>query len=111
MFQFRTKFFFLDKMDWWLCTDRFTIADISLTVLLDRLARLGLEQHFWGGGKRPKIENYYLRVQQRDSYKKTIPTFITDLSIIVGTPLIIGVSLFTVITVVVGGLFYFRIKQ
>ncbi|XP_022187896.1 ganglioside-induced differentiation-associated protein 1 [Nilaparvata lugens] len=60
-----------DKM--WLCTDSFTIADVALTILLDRLYLLGLESYFWTNGKKKNIELYYARVQQRESYKQTVP--------------------------------------
>ncbi|KAK9743620.1 Glutathione S-transferase, N-terminal domain [Popillia japonica] len=61
------------KENWWLCSDRFTVADISLTILLERLNQLGFESRCWTGGRRPNIENYYENVKLRDSYKKTIP--------------------------------------
>ncbi|CAH1367370.1 unnamed protein product [Tenebrio molitor] len=62
-----------DKEDWWLCSSRFTIADVELAVLLARISQLGLEYVFWSGGRRPSIEKYYERVKLRDSYKKTFP--------------------------------------
>ncbi|KAI4470385.1 gdap1 isoform a [Holotrichia oblita] len=61
------------KENWWLCSDRFTVADISLTILLERLNQLGFESRCWTGGRRPNIEKYYENVKLRDSYKKTIP--------------------------------------
>lgn len=99
-----------ERANWWLCSDRFTIADISLTILLDRLSRVGLANHFWGEGKRPHLREYYQRVQNTDSYKKAVPTPMTDISLMFQSrgPIILGVSLVTIITVVVGGYFYFK---
>ncbi|KAK6617070.1 hypothetical protein RUM43_014672 [Polyplax serrata] len=99
-----------EKADWWLFTDRFTIADISFTLLLDRLSRLGMELNFWKGGMRPHVEMYYHRAQERESYKKIIPTLSTDLSFFMKTrgSLIVGISLLTVATVVVGSFLRFR---
>ncbi|CAG9793886.1 unnamed protein product [Diatraea saccharalis] len=57
----------------WLCCEHFTIADINLAILLQRLWELGFEGRFWSGGKRPLLEKYFDRVKQRDSFKQTIP--------------------------------------
>lgn len=64
------------RENWWLCSDRFTVADISLTILLERLNQLGFESRFWKNGKRQHVEKYYGRVKQRESYKRTIPTML-----------------------------------
>ncbi|XP_066256128.1 ganglioside-induced differentiation-associated protein 1 isoform X2 [Euwallacea similis] len=80
------------RQDWWLCTDRFTVADISLTILMLRISQIGMEPYFWIEGKRPQVEKYFARVQQRESYKKTAPTafslvktiFKTQTSLILG---------------------------
>lgn len=102
--------FISDQCDWWLCCDRFTVADISLAVLLSRLSSLGMERNFWTGGMRPQIEIYYKRVQERDSFKKAMPTPMTDFSFFLKSKasLIIGVSLFTAITITIGGYLYLR---
>jgi len=99
-----------DKQNWWLCSDRFTVADIALTVLLERLSQLGYESHFWKEGKRPHIEKYYTRVKQRDSYKKTIPTMFFHVKMFISTyqkPLIIGlgISVVAAVAVIVGGVY------
>ncbi|XP_049874421.1 ganglioside-induced differentiation-associated protein 1 [Pectinophora gossypiella] len=57
----------------WLCCENFSIADINLAVLLQRLWELGFEDRYWAKGKRPLLENYYERVKQRESFKKAIP--------------------------------------
>jgi len=97
-----------DQQNWWLCCDRFTVADIGLTILLDRLNRLGLEQHFWEAGKKPHILQYYRRVQQRDSYKKTIPSAVSLVRMFIQTqaPLIVGAAV--AVAAIVGGIFYYR---
>ncbi|KAL4707665.1 hypothetical protein ACJJTC_014846 [Scirpophaga incertulas] len=58
----------------WLCCETFTIADINLAILLQRLWELGLENRFWANGKRPLLEKYYKCVKQRNSFKQTIPS-------------------------------------
>lgn len=67
----------------WLCCENFTIADINLAILLQRLWELGFEGRFWAGGKRPLLENYYERVKLRDSFKRTIPNLPVHLKMIV----------------------------
>ncbi|KOB68773.1 Ganglioside-induced differentiation-associated-protein [Operophtera brumata] len=57
----------------WLCCETFSIADINLAVLLQRLWELGFEDRYWSHGKRPLLEDYFNRVRQRDSFKLTIP--------------------------------------
>ncbi|KAH1010467.1 hypothetical protein HUJ05_004756 [Dendroctonus ponderosae] len=81
-----------DKTNWWLCTDEFTVADVSLTILLVRVNQIGMEPYFWTNGKRPHVEQYFMRVQERDSYKKTIPTAFSLVKTVFKTqmPLIIG---------------------
>jgi hypothetical protein len=76
--------------------------------LLDRLNRLGLEHYFWEGGKKPHISQYYHRVQQRDSYKKTVPSALSLVKMFVQTraPLIVGAI--TAMTVIIGGIYYYR---
>lgn len=98
--------FFFSDMQLWLCSDRFTIADIELTILLERLNQLGLESRFWSYGKRPFIEKYYERVKQRGSYKKTIPSlFVLVKLLFTQSPIYAGIGVFTAVAVFVGGLF------
>ncbi|XP_066991991.2 ganglioside-induced differentiation-associated protein 1 [Anabrus simplex] len=96
--------------DWWLCSDRFTVADIALTILLDRLYRLGLDNYFWGSGKKPHVSNYYRRVQLRDSFKKAVPSTLFHLKTLfqMQTPLIIGIGVVAALAVILGGIFYFK---
>nr|CAD7573550.1 unnamed protein product [Timema californicum] len=86
------------------------VADVSLTILLDRLARLGLATYFWGADKKPYLKQYYHRVQLRDSYKKTVPSTLLNLKMLfmMKTPLYIGIGVVTIAFVVVGGVFLFK---
>ncbi|KAL0270435.1 UNVERIFIED_CONTAM: hypothetical protein PYX00_007845 [Menopon gallinae] len=92
----------------WLCCDQFTMADISLTILLDRLSRVGLANYFWTNGKRSNIEKYYQRVQKRDSYRQAVPAVVTDLKYVVQSNAHFMIGLITIMTVVVGSVLYFK---
>ncbi|KAF2899502.1 hypothetical protein ILUMI_06674 [Ignelater luminosus] len=99
------------KENWWLCSDRFTVADISLTILLERLNQLGFESRFWKNGKRRHVEKYYARVKQRESYKKTIPTMLFHVKMFLVTykkPVLIalGIGVAAVIALIVAGSIY-----
>ncbi|CAG9761571.1 unnamed protein product [Ceutorhynchus assimilis] len=98
------------KQNWWLCSDKFTIPDISLTILLLRINQIGMEPFFWTDGKRPNIEKYFNRVQERDSYKKTVPGTFSLIKTIFKNqaPLILGVSIAAAIALIVGGWFVVR---
>ncbi|XP_054241423.1 ganglioside-induced differentiation-associated protein 1 isoform X1 [Indicator indicator] len=52
----------------WLCGDFFSLADVSLAVILHRLKFLGLARRNWGNGKRPNLEAYYERVLKRKAF-------------------------------------------
>ncbi|XP_046660311.1 ganglioside-induced differentiation-associated protein 1 isoform X1 [Homalodisca vitripennis] len=96
----------------WLCSERFTVADISLTILLDRLYLLGLETRYWSDGKKPGIARYYARVCQRDTYKQTVPSQITHLKTFLEMQpgLVIGTVIFTAIAVIIGGFLFLKKK-
>lgn len=93
-----------------MCAAQFTVADICLTILLDRISRLGLEHQFWGGEKNPFLKKYYLRVQQRDSYNKTIPSSLVLVKMLVNTqpPIVVGVGVVAVVAVLVGVIYLFK---
>lgn len=98
-------FCLFSDMQWWLCSDRFTIADIELTILLERLNQLGLESRLWSNGRRPYIEKYYERVKQRESYKKTIPSLLVLIKLLfTQSPIYAGIGIFTAVAVIAGGL-------
>lgn len=94
----------------WLCSNNFTLADVSLTILLVRLSSLGLEKYFWTDGKKPLIEDYYRRVQERESFKKSIPDLYFHLKILFNsqTPLGIGVGIVGTIGFIAGAAFIFK---
>lgn len=56
----------------WLCCEKFTIADLSLAMLLHRLYCLGLDDFFWCQ-KRPIIATYFKRISERESFQKSLP--------------------------------------
>ncbi|XP_022912220.1 ganglioside-induced differentiation-associated protein 1 [Onthophagus taurus] len=95
-----------EKSNWWLCSDRFTVADISLTILLERLNQLGLESHFWSLGKKPFLCTYYDRVQQRSSYKKAIPNTCVHIKTFVMSqnPVHLAVGTTATIAILIGGI-------
>lgn len=92
--------------DWWLCSDRFTVADIGLTVLLERLNNIGLDERFWTNGKRPHIEKYFEKVKKRESYKQTMPSKMFFFKMVLcQSPVLIGVSVVALLSLIVGGVF------
>ena len=56
----------------WIAGDRFTLADVSWVVILDRLAEADWADCFWGGGKRPAVASYWERLRARPSYRTEI---------------------------------------
>lgn len=56
----------------WIAGDRFTLADVSWVVILDRLAEADWDRHFWSDGQRPTIAAYWQRLQARPSYASEI---------------------------------------
>ncbi|KRT78723.1 Glutathione S-transferase [Oryctes borbonicus] len=94
-----------DKKNWWLCTDRFTVADVSLAILLERLNQLGFESRFWTGGRRPNIEKYYENVKLRESYTKTIPStcFHVKMLICSQNPTHLGLGIAAAVAIIIGG--------
>lgn len=94
----------------WLCCENFSIADISLAILLQRLWELGFEDRFWANGKRPSIENYYERVKQRDSFKRTIPNLPVHLKMIVMSqpPVYVGAASAATVGAVLAVVYIFK---
>lgn len=56
----------------WLCGEKFTIADISLCVLLNRLKVLGLLDKYFVDDNFEHLKDYFKRAQLRDSFKRTM---------------------------------------
>ncbi|KAJ0178274.1 hypothetical protein K1T71_006097 [Dendrolimus kikuchii] len=94
----------------WLCCEHFSIADINLAVLLQRLWELGLEGRYWENGKRPLIENYYNRVKQRESFKQTIPSLPFHIKMIMMSqpPAYVGAAGVASLAAVLGVLYIFK---
>lgn len=68
---FILSYFILDGVADWLCGQKFTIADISLCVLLNRLRILGLLDKYFKDDELKHLQDYFVRAQQRDSFKRT----------------------------------------
>jgi glutathione S-transferase len=56
----------------WIAGERFTLADVSWVVILDRLAEADWDEYFWGQGRRPTVAAYWQRLQARPSYRSEI---------------------------------------
>jgi glutathione S-transferase len=56
----------------WIAGDRFTLADVSWLVILDRLVEADWADHFWGEGRRPAIAAYWDRLRARPSFASAI---------------------------------------
>uniref|UniRef100_A0A1A7WMG2 Ganglioside-induced differentiation-associated protein 1 n=1 Tax=Iconisemion striatum TaxID=60296 RepID=A0A1A7WMG2_9TELE len=56
----------------WLCGDFFSMADVSLAVLLHRLKFLGLSRRYWGNGVRVNVETYYERAVERPAFRRVL---------------------------------------
>jgi glutathione S-transferase len=56
----------------WITGEAFTLADVSWTVLLDRLAEVDWAEYFWGDGRRPAVRAYFERLQARPSHAAAI---------------------------------------
>jgi len=56
----------------WIAGERFTLADVSWVVILDRLAEADWDGFFWGEGRRPAVAAYWQRLRERPSYETAI---------------------------------------
>jgi glutathione S-transferase len=56
----------------WIAGERFTLADVSWVVILDRLVEVDWDAHFWGDGRRPAVAAYWQRLSERPSYESAI---------------------------------------
>lgn len=54
----------------WLFGPMFTAADISLSVLLNRLSLLGLDGRYFSTSKCPCIHQYYWQVKKRPAFQR-----------------------------------------
>lgn len=56
----------------WLLGERYTMADITVAPLIDRMADLGFDD-IWSGGRRPKVEDWYRRMRERPAFRQAFP--------------------------------------
>ena len=56
----------------WIAGERFTLADVSWVVILDRLVEADWEDAFWGQDQRPALAEYWERLKARPSYEAAI---------------------------------------
>ena len=56
----------------WIAGERFSLADVSFVVILDRLAEADWDRHFWGEGRRPAVAAYWERLRARPSWRRGI---------------------------------------
>ncbi len=56
----------------WIAGESFTLADVSWVAILDRLAEVDWDDHFFGHGRRPIVAGYWERLQKRPSYAQAI---------------------------------------
>ncbi|CAK1556275.1 unnamed protein product [Leptosia nina] len=94
----------------WLCSEQFSIADINLAVLLQRLWELGLEDRFWSKRKRPHVEQYFERVKERESFKKTIPGLPVHIKMIITSqpPVYLGAASAVSVGMVLATVYLFK---
>ena len=53
-----------------LASGRYSLGDLAWTVVLARLRFLGFADELWGGGRRPRLAEYYARLRARPSFKQ-----------------------------------------
>jgi glutathione S-transferase len=53
-----------------LAAERYSLGDLAWTAVLARLRFLGLAEDLWGGGRRPRLADYYARLRARPSFKQ-----------------------------------------
>jgi glutathione S-transferase len=56
----------------WIAGERFTLADVSWVVILDRLVEADWAERLWGGARRPAVAAYWDRLRARPSYRSEI---------------------------------------
>jgi glutathione S-transferase len=56
----------------WIAGERFTLADVSWLVILDRLAEADWDAWFWGDDRRPAVAAYWERLRARPSFESAI---------------------------------------
>ena len=61
-----------DECPGWLLGASFSAVDISLSVILNKLALLGFQEYFWARGKRPHVQKFLKEIQKRASFLKSV---------------------------------------
>ena len=56
----------------WLLGDRYTIADMTVAPLIDRMADLGFSD-IWSDGRRPRVSDWYRRMRERPAFQRAFP--------------------------------------
>lgn len=56
----------------WIAGERFTLADVSWVVILDRLVEAGWHDFFWGDAARPGVAAHWERLRARPSYQSQV---------------------------------------
>lgn len=61
-----------EECESWVLGSEFTVVDIALGVVLNRLALLGMQDRFWANGTRPHLERFLGQIQRRNSFAKAV---------------------------------------
>ncbi|MDB3892295.1 glutathione S-transferase family protein [Alphaproteobacteria bacterium] len=63
--------------DDWLVANKFTIADISLTPYVNRLAMMSM-RGLWENGRLPNVEKWFARIEARPNFKKCLIDWVPE---------------------------------
>lgn len=63
--------------DDWLVGNKFSIADISLTPYVNRLAMMSM-RGLWEGGRLPNVEKWFARIEGRPNFKRCFIDWVPD---------------------------------
>ncbi|XP_033754472.1 ganglioside-induced differentiation-associated protein 1-like [Pecten maximus] len=94
--------------DSWLVGSRFTMADINLVVLLDRLSFLGMEERYFTPSNRPLTYDFFVRMDKRKSVQQLRKNIKRLWKIILGRMLKKAIPVVVGVLGVVAGIFYWR---
>ncbi|XP_033754473.1 ganglioside-induced differentiation-associated protein 1-like [Pecten maximus] len=94
--------------DSWLVGSRFTMADINLVILLDRLSFLGMEARYFTPSKRPLTYDFYVRMGKRKSVQQLREKFQSVSKIMLGRMLKKSIPVVVGVLGVLAGVFYWK---
>ncbi|XP_033754476.1 ganglioside-induced differentiation-associated protein 1-like [Pecten maximus] len=94
--------------DSWLVGPRFTMADINLVILLDRLNFLGMEERYFTPSKRPLTYDFYVRIGKRKSVQQLREKFQSVSKIMLDRMLKKSIPAVVGVLGVVAGIFYWK---